>query len=297
MAKDEIRRQELSNFLRTRRARIRPEEAGLPPATRRRTPGLRREEVAQLAGVSTTWYTWLEQKRPIRASTKVLNSLAMVLRLDDLERAQLFRLASQEPEPTAVRQPERVSPLLERIVTSQNGYAIVVLNQRWDLLAWNQMARAFWMDFDRVPPGERNFVGLCFTNSEMRSRLVDWPSRGRDILARFRADYGRNTGDMRFVRLVESLKAVSRDFAQWWVHHDLIPHAEGRKLYNHPAVGRVRGEHITLSVSDNAALKIIVVAPSADTAGVAQFREILEWFEAQASEAIASSGERVDALR
>ena len=159
------------------------------------------------------------------------------------------------------------------------------------------MARAFWMDFGAVPPSERNFVGLCFTNSEIRSRLVDWPSRGRDILARFRADYGRNTGDTRFVRLVESLKAVSRDFAQWWVHHDLIPHAEGRKLYNHPAVGRVRGEHITLSVSDNAALKIIVVAPSGDEVGVAQFREILDWFETRAPETIASNGQPVEASR
>jgi transcriptional regulator with XRE-family HTH domain len=276
MNQDQIRRQELSNFLRTRRARISPAGAGLPAAQRRRTPGLRREEVAQLAGVSVTWYTWLEQRRPIRVSAGVLDSLARVLKLDPIERTQLFQLAARQPILHTRPRKEKVSPLIQRLVDQEHTYSVVILGRRWDLLGWNRVARAFFMDFETLPAGERNLVWLVFTNRAMRSLLADWPSRARDVLARFRADYGRQTGDPQFVELVERLKSVSPEFAEWWPHHDVLQQGEGRKYYNHPAVGRVVGEHITLSVSDNPELRLAIVAPTADPDSIAKFQEIVK---------------------
>jgi transcriptional regulator with XRE-family HTH domain len=282
IGKDEIRRQELSDFLRTRRARISPAAAGLPAGLRRRTPGLRREEVAQLAGVSATWYTWLEQRRPIRASAAVLGNLAGVLRLDPIERTQLFQLAQRQPALDASPHRERVTPLLQRLVDQNQAFPVVILGARWDVIAWNRAARAFFLDFEAVPTAERNMVWLYFTNRALRSLFVDWPSRARDVLARFRADYGRHAGDLRFVQLVERLKTISPEFAQWWPRHDVVTHSEGRKNYNHPAVGRLVGEHISLSVTDNPELKVVIITPTAEADSVAKFRAIVELFRPSA---------------
>jgi transcriptional regulator with XRE-family HTH domain len=276
MNQDQIRRQELSNFLRTRRARISPAEAGLCAAQRRRTPGLRREEVAQLSGVSVTWYTWLEQCRPMKVSAGVLDSLARVLRLDPIERTQLFQLGACQPILHTRPRKEKVSPLIQRLVDQEHTYAVIIIGRRWDVLGSNRVARAFFMDFETLPAVERNLVWLVFTNRVMRSLLADWPSRARDVLARFRADYGRQTGDPQFVELVERLKSVSPEFAEWWPHHDVHQQSEGRKYYNHAAVGRVLAEHITLSVSDNPELRLAIVAPTADPDSIAKFQEIVK---------------------
>jgi transcriptional regulator with XRE-family HTH domain len=280
MLNDEIRRQELSDFLRTRRAKVSPADVGLPGSSRRRTPGLRREEVAQLAGVSATWYTWLEQRRSIRASAGVLDSLARVLRLDPIERTQLFQLASRQPALHPRSRKEKVSPLFRRLVDQEGTYSVIIMGRRWDLLAWNRVARAFFLDFETLPAAERNMVWLIFTNRAIRSLFVDWPSRARDVLARLRTDYGRQAGDPQFAELVERLKSVSPEFAEWWPHHDVLPHSEGRKYYNHPAVGRLVGEHITLSVSDNPELRMTIIAPTADPDSIAKFRAIIQSFKA-----------------
>jgi len=144
MNHDEIRRQELNDFLRTRRARISPADAGLAAAHRRRTPGLRREEVAQLAGMSVTWYTWLEQKRPIGVSAGALDNLARALRLDPLERIQLFQLALRQPVVDSTSQRETVSPRFQRMIDHNADTPAIVMGRRWDVLAWNQSARAFF---------------------------------------------------------------------------------------------------------------------------------------------------------
>src|SRR5271163_3302876 len=155
MKQDEIRRQELSDFLRSRRARVSPADVGLSASPRRRTAGLRREEVAQLAGISATWYTWLEQKRPITVSRATLANLARVLRLDPVERRQLFELALRKPAvDTAVRR-ERVSPLLQRMLDQTSVMPSFVFGRRWDVLAWNLSVRAFLFDFEKVSADER----------------------------------------------------------------------------------------------------------------------------------------------
>ena len=278
MTKDEIRRQELSDFLRNRRGRIAPSDVGLPATNRRRTPGLRREEVAQLAGVSATWYTWLEQKRAIGVSSGVLENLARVLRLDPAERMQLFQLALRQPVLDSRSRPETVSPLIRRLLDRTDPIPAFVIGRRWDVLAWNRAAVGFFFDFEQVPANERNMLWLIFTNSALRSLLVDWRSRCQDTLARFRADYGRHAGDAHFVQLVERLKSVSPEFAQWWPRHDILPMTEGRNAYDHPQVGRMIVENTMFSVVDNPELRLVVFLAAAASNSIAKMKKVVAGF-------------------
>ena len=278
MNKDEIRRQELSDFLRNRRGRIAPVDVGLPATDRRRTPGLRREEVAQLAGVSATWYTWLEQKRPIGVSAGVLDNLARVLRLDPAERTQLFQLALRQPLLDSPSRPETVSPLIRRLLDKTDPIPAFVLGRRWDVLAWNRAALAFLLNFEQVPANHRNMLWLVFTNSVLRSLIVDWRTRAQDTLARFRADYGRHAGDAHFVQLVERLKSVSPEFAEWWPRHDILPMTEGRNDYDHPLAGRMIVEHTTFSVVDNPELRLSVFLAAAASNSIAKMKKIVAGF-------------------
>ena len=290
MAKDEIRRQELSDFLRNRRGRIAPADVGLPETNRRRTPGLRREEVAQLAGVSATWYTWLEQKRPIGVSSGVLDSLARVLRLDPAERMQLFQLALRQPVLESPSKRETVSPLIRRLLDQTDPVPAFVIGRRWDVLAWNRAALAFFFDFEQVPSNERNTLWLIFTSSTLRSLLVDWRSRGQDTVARFRADYGRHAGDAHFVQLVERLKSVSPEFAEWWPRHDILPMTEGRNAYDHPQVGRMMVENTMFSVVDNPELRLVVFLAAGASNSIVKMKKIVAAFRKSASST--SSGAR-----
>jgi transcriptional regulator with XRE-family HTH domain len=283
MTKDEIRRQELSDFLRNRRGRVTPADVGLPATSRRRTPGLRREEVAQLAGMSATWYTWLEQKRPIGVSSGVLDNLARVLLLNPAERVQLFQLALRQPVLDSTPRPEMVSPLIRRLVDQLSPIPALVLGRRWDILAWNLAARAFFLDFERVPANERNMLWLLFTSSALRSLVADWRERAQDTLARFRADYGRHAGDAHFVQLVERLTSVSPEFAQWWPRYDIQPMSEGRREYDHPRGGRMIVEHATLLVGDNPELGLLVMNAAAAANSIAKMEKLVAAFRDGAS--------------
>jgi transcriptional regulator with XRE-family HTH domain len=275
MTHDEIRRHELSDFLRTRRARISPAGIGFP-ATRRRTPGLRREEVARLAGMSATWYTWLEQRRPISVSRGMLDNLARVLQLDPVERIQLFRLARRESVIDSTPQREIVSPRFQRMLDQSDIMPSLVMGRRWDVLGWNRVVRAFFLDFEQVPPDERNMVWLLFTHPALRSLLVDWSTRAQDTLARFRADYGRYAGDSHFVQLVDRLNAISPEFAQWWPRHDVLPMSEGCAQYNHPLVGRMVVDYMTFSVVDNPELRVVTWLP--DAGSMKKMRKVVAAF-------------------
>jgi transcriptional regulator with XRE-family HTH domain len=283
VTKDEIRRQELSDFLRNRRGRIAPADVGLTATNRRRTPGLRREEVAQLAGVSATWYTWLEQKRPIGVSSGVLDNLARVLRLDPAERMQLFQLALRQPVLESPSKRETVSPLIRRLLDQTDPVPAFVIGRRWDVLAWNRAALAFFFDFEQVPSNERNTLWLIFTSSTLRSLLVDWRSRGQDTVARFRADYGRHAGDAHFVQLVERLKAVSPEFAEWWPRHDILPMTEGRNAYDHPQVGRMIVENTMFSVVDNPELRLVVFLAAGASNSIVKMQKVVAEFRSGAS--------------
>jgi hypothetical protein len=282
MTRDEIRRQELSNFLRTRRARLSAADVGLPAATRRRTPGLRREEVAQLAAMSVTWYTWLEQGRPISISAEMLDNLARVLRLDGIERVQLFQLALREPVLDSRPRPPRISPLLKQMLDQMEHLPAFILGPRWDVLAWNLAAGAFF-GFPGIAAGERNFLWLVFTDSALRSLIIDWPTRARDVLARFRVNYGRHAGDKHFVQLVDRLKSVSAEFAEWWPRHDVLLVSEGLKRYNHPLVGRLQLQHVSFSVMDDPELTLTIMAPARTTDSLAKLHQIIDQFKSSHS--------------
>jgi transcriptional regulator with XRE-family HTH domain len=278
MTGDEIRRRELSSFLRTRRARISPAETGLASGTRRRTPGLRREEVAQLAGMSVTWYTWLEQARSISVSADMLDRLARVLRLDGIERVQLFQLALREPVLASKPTAQRISPLLRQMIDQMDRLPAFIVGSRFDLLCWNVAADAFF-GFSAIPSGERNMVWLFLTDSSLRRLIVDWPTRARDLLARFRVNYGRHAGDRDFVELVERLKSVSSDFAEWWPRHDVLPQSEGLKRYNHPLVGRLQLQHVSFSVMDDPELTLTILAPARSADSRTKLRQIINDFK------------------
>jgi transcriptional regulator with XRE-family HTH domain len=291
MARDEIRRQELSNFLRTRRARISTIDVGLPATPRRRTPGLRREEVAQLAGMSVTWYTWLEQARPISVSAETLDNLARVLRLDGIERVQLFQLALREPVLDSKPKARRISPLLKQMIDQMEELPAFIVGPRWDVLGWNFAAGAFF-GFPNIAAAERNMVWLFFTDSTLRSLIVDWPTRARDVLARFRVKYGRHAGDKQFVQLVEQLKSVSSEFSEWWPRHDVLPESEGLKRYNHPLVGRLQLQHVSFSVMDDPELTLTILAPARTTDSRTKLRQIISHFKSLHASANYSDGRR-----
>lgn len=266
---DAERREELADFLRTRRARLSPSDVGLPPGVRRKTVGLRREEVAQLANVGVTWYTWLEQGRDIHVSRQILESLAQVLKLNTEERAYLFSLANHPllPVPDDVQR-EEASPLLQRFLDQLEANPAYIIGRRWDLLAWNRAACAVIGDFRAIAPEQRNIVRFVFTNQEFRHRIVDWEGVAQRVLAQFRASSGRAPGDPGFAALIEDLKGSSREFRLWWPRHEVRGRQDGRKELVHPQVGHLFLEHTTFQVSEAPEQQIVVylAAPESDTA-------------------------------
>jgi transcriptional regulator with XRE-family HTH domain len=206
---------DLSEFLQRSRGRLTPEAVGLPPGMRRRAPGLRREEVAALAGVGLTWYTWFEQGRDIQVSERFLLRVAEALRLDDAECSHLFLLAHNRPPPTEPRQAVAVSPLVRTLLDDLALRPAYVLNALWDLVAWNEPAETlFGLDRD---DGDRNLLGRLFGGSGLRERLPAWNREGPALLAQYRYDSAFAAGDPAAARLVERLKAQSDDFRRWWV--------------------------------------------------------------------------------
>jgi transcriptional regulator with XRE-family HTH domain len=261
------RLQELGDFLRTRRARLAPEDMGLQRGSRRRAPGLRRAEVAQLAGVSVDWYTWLEQGRPISVSTQVLESLVLALRLNADERAHLFFLAHQQPPPARVMEPETVSPALQHFLDHQSLSPAFVTGRCWDVIAWNKAACTVFGDYEQMGPYERNSVWRMFTSPIHRQLLVDWEGHARRLLAQFRATCGRYPDDPWLTELIHDLMIASPEFRAWWPNHEVLAASEGHKTFNHPQLGYLIFEHVTFQVFDAPDLTVTVYTPldEADT--------------------------------
>jgi transcriptional regulator with XRE-family HTH domain len=255
------RRREAGVFLRSRRERLTPAEVGLPSGFRRRTPGLRREEVALLAGVGTTWYTWLEQGRDVRPSPEVLAALADALRLGPAERRHLFIL-SDRPAPRArPGELERVDAALRRMLDSLTAQPALVLGRRWDILAWNRAADSIWGPYDRLQGDERNMLNLVFADPDHRRLLVDWEVVAKSAIAMFRGDYARYAGDADFERLVARLTRLSPEFAVWWLRREVAEPLSGRKRLDHPRVGLMEFEYSSFSVGDQPDMKLIVFTP------------------------------------
>jgi transcriptional regulator with XRE-family HTH domain len=258
------RRQALADFLRMCRARLSPADVGLPAGLRRRTPGLRREEVAQLAHIGTSWYVWLEQGRDVRPSLEVLEGVAQALRLTLNERRHLFLLAGQPPAPEASGPEECGSPALQQVLDDLNPTPAYALGRRWDYLAWNQAADRLFTISETSSRHGRNLVWRLFTSPAMRVR-PNWEQLARGTLSEFRAANARYPGDRWFEELVEELKQVSPDFCRLWQHHDVRSALDGRKVIEHPALGRLEFEHVTLQMLSSPDVRIMIYTPLAET--------------------------------
>jgi transcriptional regulator with XRE-family HTH domain len=258
------RRQALADFLRTQRARLSPADVGLPPGVRRRTPGLRREEVAELANIGASWYVWLEQARDVHPSAQVLESLARALQLTPNERRHLFLLAGQ-PLPAQESPPEEsVGPALQQVLDDLNPSPAYALGRRYDYLAWNTAADRLFTISEASSRYARNLIWRLFTSPAMRAR-PRWEQLARSTLAEFRAANARYPRDRWFEELIEDLKQASPEFCRWWPHHDVRSALDGHKVIEHPALGRLEFEHITLQVLNMPDVRIIIYSPLAAT--------------------------------
>ncbi|MYV52567.1 helix-turn-helix transcriptional regulator [Streptomyces sp. SID3212] len=239
---------ELREFLRSRRARVTPEDAGLPPHTgARRVPGLRREEVAQLAGVSVDYYVRLERGRGSNVSESVLDAVARALRLDDTERGHLFALARPTRKQGRPLPPQRVRPGMYRILDTLTDTPALVLGRRLDVLASNPMARAFYTDFEALPQRERNMARFLFLDEAARDLYADWAASARGTVAALHLYAGRHPHDPRLAELIGDLSLGDQDFRRWWADHDVLRRTYGSKRYHHPLVGELTLDYEALN--------------------------------------------------
>ncbi|WP_328452650.1 helix-turn-helix transcriptional regulator [Amycolatopsis sp. NBC_00438] len=229
---------ELRDFLRARRARVTPEDAGLPPEPGvRRVPGLRREEVARLAGVSVDYYVRLERGRNLNVSESVLDAIARALRLGETERRHLFALAKPSRRRPRTPAPQRVRPGLLRVLETLTDVPAMVTGRRLDVLAANRLAKALYRDFDALPPRERNMARFVFLDPLARELYADWESSARSVVATLHLYAGRNPHDPALAELIGELSVRDHDFRGWWADHDVYQRTHGTKHYRHPVVG------------------------------------------------------------
>ena len=270
------RRAELANFLRAHRSRIFPAQLGLPARARRRTPGLRREEVAELIGVGVTWYTWLEQGRDIRVSVEVLEHLARVLQLSVDERTYLFALARRPLPPAPAVDIHPVPPVLQTMLTALEPYPANLRDDRWYVLAWNR-AESLIADWAALPPAQRHVVWNRFTNLRLRQMLVDWSGDARTQLALFRMATWRHAGAAWLADFSDRLQQVSPEFRTWWSQHEVQQQRERAIVMQHPRVGRLVLERVMFVVEANPSLSLRVLLPLPDTDTAAKLQRL--WAE------------------
>ncbi|NYA43396.1 helix-turn-helix domain-containing protein [Serratia fonticola] len=267
-------RQELADFLRMKREKLSPQAVGLPSGTRRRTPGLRREEVAALAGVGLTWYTWLEQGREINASVGFLEDLARVLKLDATERYHLFLLAHQRPPVIAGHQWCQVTPLVRRLLDDLTLRPAYVMNLSWDIIAWNPAADRLFAIAERQPQ-QRNMLWMLFADPELNQRLMGWQEQAPQILANFRRDYARAPQDATMLQRIQALSEVSPQFRQLWQQHDIHGRCQGQRTFLVAGAGEVTFEHASFIVDEDNHLRLVMYSAQPDCPASAAFEAML----------------------
>jgi transcriptional regulator with XRE-family HTH domain len=258
----------LGQLLRSRRERLTPADVGLPPGTRRRTAGLRREEVALLASVSTTYYTFLEQGRQVRPSPPVLDALAAALRMSAAERRYLEVLAYGADDLVAGRlattPAEHLDPAVIDLVRRLDPFPTLVKGRRWDVLAANAAAVELFDDWAALPDGERNLVRWMFTSDRAREVYLEWEPEARAMLGRFRLAAARHRDDPDFTALIGELQRDSDLVRQWWPEHDVVDVGSGSKKLRHPRLGPVSYAHVVLTVADSPEQTVVTYSPAAD---------------------------------
>ncbi|MGW6910497.1 helix-turn-helix domain-containing protein [Streptomyces sp. NPDC054940] len=273
------RRAELSEFLRTRRARLKPEDVGLPDFGRhRRVPGLRREELAQLAGVSVAYYTRLEQGNGRNVSAEVLDAIARALRLSDAEHAHLTHLAKpkqHKKKPTT--RPEQVRPALAQLLDSIDGVPAYISGRRSDILAWNRMAAAVFGDWAELPVQERNWARLVFLKPEYRELFVEWDQKASDMVSYLRMDAGCHPDDPRLSALVGELSVKSEEFRRLWATHDVKEKSYGVKHIRHPLVGELTLNFESFRLSDGSEQSLITYHAEPGSPSAEALRLLASW--------------------
>src|ERR1700681_1519678 len=251
----------LGEYLRDRRAKLDPAALGFT-ATRRRTPGLRREEVAQRANVSATWYTWLEQGRGGAPSADVLDRIARAMMLTDVEREHLFLLGLGRPPEVRYHAPEGISPRLQRVLDTLEYSPAFIRTATWDVIAWNRAATAVLTDYSTLPDGQRNVLRMMFRDSRVRAAQPNWQSVARYVVASFRADVARAGAARNVQSLVDELCATSPEFAAMWRDNDVRGHGDGVKVLHHPTAGPLAMEFSAFAVDGRPDLSMVVYNPA-----------------------------------
>lgn len=263
----------LGQLLRSRRERLVPADVGLPPGLsagrRRRTAGLRREEVALLANLSATYYTFLEQGRPVRPSAQVLDALATALRMSAAERRYLHVLAygpgaASGPVPAGSAPPEQLDPAVDDLVQRLEPFPTLVKGRRWDVLTANPAARELFADWLAGPPGERNLVRWMFTAGQAREIYLEWEPEARAMLGRFRLSAARYPDDPDVCTLIAELQRESEHVRDWWPRHDVAAiGGSGSKKLRHPRFGPLEYSHVVLQVADRPDQTLVTYSPAA----------------------------------
>ena len=251
---------QLGTYLKDRRAKLDPAALGFP-VTRRRTPGLRREEVAQRANVSATWYTWLEQGRGGSPSVDVLDRIARALMLTNVEREHLFLIALGHPPEVRYQATEGISPRIQRVLDALEFSPAFVKTVTWDLIAWNRAAAALF-GYDALAPEQHNILRRLFFDPQVRAAQPDWKSVARFAVAAFRADTARAGASANVQALVDELRRLSPEFELLWRENDVRTHGEGTKHLRHPVAGMLELEYSAFSVDGRPDLSLVIYNPA-----------------------------------
>lgn len=261
----DTRRKELGDFLQVLRQRSAPEEFGFPIGNRRRTKGLRREEVAQLAGISPTWYTWIEQGREVNVSAEALDRLSQVLKLSRSERDYLFEMAGRHDAKATHREEQDTAPDTLVAMLEDLNIPAYIMGSYWDLLAWNPLAASLftgWLDQPRAKDSAApNLLRFVFLMPQAREFVVNWEVRARRIVAEFRADCRSRLEEPALQRLVAELTQSSQEFARFWQQHDVLERQGGERAFNHPKQGLISYQQFTLRPVDQDQLKLVLLKP------------------------------------
>ncbi|MFQ6405195.1 helix-turn-helix transcriptional regulator [Methylophilus sp. 'Pure River'] len=260
----DTRRQELAEFLQAMRQRGTPEEFGFPSGSRRRTQGLRREEVAQLASISATWYTWIEQARDVNVSAEALDRLATALKLSKSERSYLFDMADRR-DPQAHQNEVDTAPETLVAMLEQMQIPAYVMGRTWDILAWNQPAQALFtglLDISWPATQRPNLLRFVFASPQARQFVVNWEMRARRLVAEFRADCRSRLEEPEVKQLVSELSTASVEFTQFWKQHDVLERQGGQREFQHPVHGLIHFQQVTLKPVEQEQLKLVLLQPT-----------------------------------
>jgi transcriptional regulator with XRE-family HTH domain len=260
-------RRQLTEFLKSCRARISPGDLGLPDGGRRRTPGLRREDVAALAGVSVTWYTWLEQGRDIRVSAQVLEQISSTLKMSGEERDYLFSLVQHRPAPTVPGTGAQVSEALQRMIDAL-GVPAIAMTERWDVLAWNTLTARLFRDYNELAPADRNLFRILILNEEYRLEPAEFEAMARRIVPKFRVDFSQSADEEAFEALIGELTEASPKFRELWSCPELATKSEGINAVRHPELGGITFEHSSYVPEGSPRLRLVVFVPHDEESAV-----------------------------